>query len=355
LLVRYPDHQPDMTATYETGLMVAQNSGDQHEIAFCLCKLGHWMSHSQLKHEMGIPRLQESLALYRQLGERFYEALVLDDLGWSYNLIDNPSEHLPHVHQSLEIRRQLGDKIGVANALRNLGGATGGFGTTDPQPRQYWQEALQLALEINDRSSIAWNYFLLGIYDQYLGEFEQGQRLRESARQVAQQINEVVILGLCALCDALDLALIHEDYEQAEKLTKAIYPPGSPVDLRLFVSELNLFFFGCAKGDEATIKAAIKSLSAFGTSKDMTANLVFAGLTLCVIQARYEMAAEMLGVILQEPPNAVYLMTRRWGWFQRLQSHLEQELGTPVFHAAVERGKARDLIETARSITSRIL
>ena len=88
---------------------------------------GHWLSHTEYNQDEGIPLLEASLRGYQALGNKFYAAQVLDDLGWSHMLMLDRVGQEPLVRQSLDLRREIGDKIGTANSLRNMGGASGGF------------------------------------------------------------------------------------------------------------------------------------------------------------------------------------------------------------------------------------
>ena len=82
---------PDPIPALELALQIARAHGDQHEEAFCLRYLGlnrsHWFGDDTSTIPQGIAQLEESLALYRVLGDRFSEAHVLDEIGYPLVLI----------------------------------------------------------------------------------------------------------------------------------------------------------------------------------------------------------------------------------------------------------------------------
>ena len=149
LLVRYPRGNP--LEKYRQGLSIAQRFDDRGEIAFCQRLLGHWLSHTEYNQEEGIPLLQASLNAYSELGDKYHAAQVLDDLGWSNNLLLEVERQYLFAKQSLDLRREIGDKIGTANSLRNLGGGSGGFFDATNHAFGFWAEAKTIAYEMGDR------------------------------------------------------------------------------------------------------------------------------------------------------------------------------------------------------------
>src|SRR4030095_8227152 len=100
---------------------------------------------------------QASVNGFQSLGDKYYAAMALDDLGWSYQLSANRPEQRIVVTQSLALRREIDDRIGIANSLRNLGGVEGGFFNSNGKSFGHWQEAKEIAYQMNDRLGVAWN------------------------------------------------------------------------------------------------------------------------------------------------------------------------------------------------------
>src|SRR5258708_26253274 len=104
VLVRYPEQPP--VERFRRGLAIAQQHDDPAEIAFCQRLLSHWLSHTEFNQDEGIPALEASLEGYQALADKFYFAKVLDDLGWSWNLMMQPDKQRMLVQQSLDLRSE---------------------------------------------------------------------------------------------------------------------------------------------------------------------------------------------------------------------------------------------------------
>lgn len=329
LLVRFPAAAPDYTATYERGLEIARSYSDEHEIAFCLRQLGHWMSHT-LERPEGIDYMKQSAVIYERLDEKFCLAIVLDDLGWSYRSTGQLKLQLEVVQRSLDLRREIGDKIGMSNALRNMGGALGGMGSGVSEPLYKWLEALQLSKEIGDQPNIAWNSYMVSIFWQYEGELEKALPYRTEAFEIASEIKENTVLGVCLLSDALDLILIAEDYEQAKRLVVQGFPPNSPHDFRYMVYTMCYTFLAVIDEDYEILKQAAHEVYSMGKDRGhpMIAMAIFLGSVFLVRDSQLELAAQWLGLGEQTP---LYRMGRRWTWYQRFRADLVAKVGETAF------------------------
>lgn len=332
----------DRTAIFERGLALAQAAGDPQEIAFCTRQLGHWLSHSAMDHARGIPLLESSIAQYRALHDDFYTATVLDDLGWSLNVTGNWTNQRTVLEECLQLRRTIGDKIGQANALRNMGGAAGGMGATDLAPYHYWSQALELAYEIGDRPSIAWNHFMKAGYWLFLGEFDSGRADLTRARLVATDVGLDTIVGGCLMYEALEIALTREDYAEARALARRGYPPGSPADLRIQIFAVLNLLFGLAEGNIDLARRAIGPLRALGMRREepFVAISLLAAMGVYADEGEYEKAAETLG-LARNTANVHPLMKKvvnEWSWAAQFAADIEGHLGVEAFQAAVQRG-----------------
>jgi hypothetical protein len=160
--------------------------------------------------------MEASLKGFEALSDKFYIAQVLDDLGWSHNMMIKVGIQQDLVLRSLALRRELGDKIGMANSLRNLGGSQGGtFDSTDAAVT-YWQEAKEIAYSMNDRLGVAWNAGLQAINLVLHGEFDRAQTLIDKGYPHAAEINDPVVKGFIQAVQGVLVALRDEDYERGQ-------------------------------------------------------------------------------------------------------------------------------------------
>ena len=112
------------------------------------------LAHYQADYPAARARLEESLAIKRQLGDRKGIAGSLDNLG---NVAvyegDYPAARLLH-EESLAIERELGERRGVARSLNNLGNVALYQGDY-PAARSLYEESLAIARKLGNRSEIA--------------------------------------------------------------------------------------------------------------------------------------------------------------------------------------------------------
>jgi hypothetical protein len=354
--VRYPDRQPDMAPVFERGLAIARQHNDLHEIAFYQRLLGHWYSHSKYNQEVGIPLLEESLKTFQSLNDDYYAAIVLDDLGWSHALTFQKQRQIEIIQQCLTLRRKINDRIGIANALRNMGGAEGGYGTASDEPLRYWQEALQLAKELEDRSSIAWNMYLISAFWVFRGEFEKSRPLLDEALHIATEINERTIKGLCLIDNGIYAGLIKEDYEQARRLYKEGYPEGGAGDLREMNGFLLDMIIGCGTGDYIAMKKRFLEQE-WVIFRDTSRAPLIMPFVACLIAHFGEiiLAAELLGGAYASNYYYPIPTLNDWSVQKQLRAKLETELGAENYQAALKRGEIRDaqeLMSAAREVIS---
>jgi predicted ATPase len=356
VLVRFAENPP--LADFGRGLTIAQQNNAPFEIAFCLRLMGHWLSHTEFKHEEGIPLLEQSLQAFEALGDKFYIAQVLDDLGWSYNLTQNNQKQRERVRRSLELRREIGDKIGVANSLRNTGGSVGGFYDPTDQAFNYWQEAKGIAYEMNDRLGIAWNASLQATTLMLKGDFERATILLDEAYPHAADIGAPEVRGFIQLVRAVIIVLRDEDYIQAKRLIDEGFPPGTKPDFRMIMTPFALSLVACGQRQFEVLQpllAWMLDAPTFGTQEFYVPMFVPCLILKWVEDGQYARAAATMHYFLDFTPSIFDLpyptgWARRWGLFTRLREKVETSLGKEAFDAAWESGARLELDEVADEI-----
>jgi hypothetical protein len=96
------------------------------EKAFVLFEMGQVVKDST--PEEARPLYEQSLALYRSLGDRWSTAYVLEELGWLAWDLPAHGEASRLFEESLAIRQSLEDRRGVARSLYATGGRQLGLG-----------------------------------------------------------------------------------------------------------------------------------------------------------------------------------------------------------------------------------
>jgi len=114
IIARYPDPDEDHITQIERSLAIAQRSGDQAEVAFCLYALGNatvWPQSSEERDLVkGIAYYEQSLTHYRDLDDKFYIAEILGRIGWCYQLIGQQDDAAKFARQSLDLSLEIGDQ-----------------------------------------------------------------------------------------------------------------------------------------------------------------------------------------------------------------------------------------------------
>ncbi|HRF99159.1 MAG TPA: tetratricopeptide repeat protein, partial [Aggregatilineales bacterium] len=98
---------------------------------------------------------------------------------------------------------------------------------------------------------------MVGVYWQYDGELDKAIPYCQEALEIASEIKEETVYGLCLLSQALDIILRDGDYDQARALIDKGYPPNSPFDLRMIVSITAKVYLVCISQNSADMKQMI--------------------------------------------------------------------------------------------------
>ncbi len=153
---------------------------------------------------------EDSLAIYRELGDVPGEAHCLDSLGTIVCLMDDYEAGRPLVLDSLRLYRLLRDQTGIATALLDLGGIADN--KDGPRAYAYLQECLAIFRERGDLIGIAYALSDLGMVAIRLGELDQAQGWLEESLHVQQPIGGPDPMILMHLGE---LALRRKDYARA--------------------------------------------------------------------------------------------------------------------------------------------
>jgi predicted ATPase/DNA-binding SARP family transcriptional activator/DNA-binding CsgD family transcriptional regulator len=134
----------------------------------------------QCEYERATVLLEESLTLYRDLGDRLGIASALQSLGSIARERGRYARAVAFHEESLALQRELGNEEGIARALDGLGFAA----WLEEDHERAWTlctEALSLYRGLEDAEGIAWSLVNLGAVAQHRGELERAtQLLKES-------------------------------------------------------------------------------------------------------------------------------------------------------------------------------
>jgi len=136
-------------------------------------------------------KYQETLVLWRALGDRLGEASTLHQLGYVYGLMIEPQKSIAWYDQALLIWRTLkGHQQNEATTLYNLGSTYSGSGNVSEAIRCY-EEAIALRRNFNNDGGLAYALNNLGQVYIDTGEFQAALESHKEALQLRNDIGDV--------------------------------------------------------------------------------------------------------------------------------------------------------------------
>lgn len=130
---------------------------------------------------------EEALRIYREVGDRGGEGVVLNHLGWAYNALGRKKEARQYCEQALDILREIGDRAGESRVLNNLGRIYNVLGQRE-LAREYHEEALKIYRELGDRWGEGTALNNLGWVSNALRRQEEAHRYCEEALIILREV-----------------------------------------------------------------------------------------------------------------------------------------------------------------------
>jgi predicted ATPase/class 3 adenylate cyclase/Tfp pilus assembly protein PilF/DNA-binding XRE family transcriptional regulator len=154
---------------------------------------------------------EESLALQRELGDRWGIAACLNNLG-NVALDRGSYERAAILHEeSLALRRESGDRWAVAASLNNLGEVARHQGKFDRAARLY-EESLALHREVGDTWGIAGTLSNLASVVEKQGDYDRAVVLHEESLALKESLNDTQ--GMAVVLSNLGRAVLHQGNEE---------------------------------------------------------------------------------------------------------------------------------------------
>ena len=140
---------------------------------------------------MAIAYAEESLALYRAIGDQPGEARTLTFLAYLVAIFQDKEVAQRYGQTALALYRQLGDQWGIMNALHNLS-----IATRDPVVRRpYLEEGLALAKHMGDKAGMARALFNLSLEVLNAGDPPSALSLAEQSVMLAHDLGSRQDIG----------------------------------------------------------------------------------------------------------------------------------------------------------------
>ncbi|MEM6435697.1 MAG: tetratricopeptide repeat protein [Cyanobacteria bacterium P01_D01_bin.115] len=133
---------------------------------------------------------EQALELYRQIGDRQWEANSLGNLGITYRNLGSYRRAIDYLEQTLTITREIGDRQGEANSLGNLGLAYDSLGDYR-RAIDFQEQSLAIKREIGDRQGEAHSLGNLGLAYASLGDYRRTIDFSEQHLAIAREIGDL--------------------------------------------------------------------------------------------------------------------------------------------------------------------
>lgn len=127
------------------------------------------LADDQGDHGLALARCQQSLAIWRSLGDAQGLAGILDTLGWVVNNLGDLAQAHTYWAEGLDLWRTIDDKRGMAVALDNLGYVAQSRGDY-AAARLRREESLKLRRELGHTLGVAWALSALGDVARWQGD-----------------------------------------------------------------------------------------------------------------------------------------------------------------------------------------
>jgi predicted ATPase/class 3 adenylate cyclase/DNA-binding CsgD family transcriptional regulator len=159
---------PEALKFAEHAFQLSRTLSDRQLQAFSLSLLG-LITFLQGNMEGGVPLLEQSLAIYRALGNKLGQAETLEGLSFG---IDSSEHKMAIAKESLDLYRELGNLTGIAGCLNSLSQkaiASGDFSS----PILWLEEALSISRQLENQTKEASVLCTYGVLKYWQGNYHQ--------------------------------------------------------------------------------------------------------------------------------------------------------------------------------------
>ncbi|MBZ0276484.1 MAG: tetratricopeptide repeat protein [Anaerolineae bacterium] len=329
IVARSPGDDPK--AEIEQSLAIAQTRNDRAEIAWCYRMLGRVVRQRE-GWAQSIPYFEQSLAIYRELGDDFYIARLVGALGGTYQLMGNLEKGIQLERESMELAEKIGDQVGAVSRVLGLGISAFMIGDY-AEARRHWNIVAEQERPHMQAISSAFMGYLTLLNGDVSAARQMAQRALTTAREIGESDSENVALAVLGMC-----ANLEEDYAAAVETLESIrFQRAAQV-----FSCWGFASAGCGRQDTVFARKYNRLGLEQAAHFNSPAWKLFYIPTSAAIATSQERAVELLGLAFTHPKTATGWI-EKWPLITRLRDDLKAGLGETAYNAAWERGESLDL------------
>jgi tetratricopeptide (TPR) repeat protein len=208
------DSFPDIEQVLEETLAIYRSLGDRWGIAFALTRF-LWLVGLASARSRDAKGLQESLAIGREIGDQSIVGLCLFQLGVILQSSGDYREAKQRYLESLAVFRELGDRRLVQMCLDSAGYVARALGEYE-EARQVHLESLAISREEGDRLGIAGSLHNLGLVARDLGDYTEAERCFQEGLAIRREVGQQWSISI-SLEHLGDVALAQGNYGEARR------------------------------------------------------------------------------------------------------------------------------------------
>ena len=169
----------------EQSLQMARTLSDQQIVAFSLSWLGLFTLLQGSEGE-GIPLLEQSLALYRALGDKIGQANTIVQMTINSGNLERATAF---AKESLILYQELGDLSGIASSLTRLARLTCWSGDLF-SPVPWLEQALSICRQLGDQASEEEALIVFGVLAYWQGNYQQANAYHTEVILLSERIGD---------------------------------------------------------------------------------------------------------------------------------------------------------------------
>ncbi|BAY68043.1 tetratricopeptide repeat protein [Anabaena sp. FACHB-709] len=173
---------------FQQSLEIFRDIGDRNGVSNSLIGLGNTYN-SVGEYQRAIELFQQSLEISRDIGDRNGVGGSLMGLGNAYNSVGEYQRAIELFQQSLEISRDIGDRNGVGNSLIGLGNAYHSLGEYQ-RAIEFRQQSLEIFRDMGDRNGVSISLNNLGNTYYFLGEYQRAIEFHQQSLEISRDIGD---------------------------------------------------------------------------------------------------------------------------------------------------------------------
>ncbi|MEA5567788.1 tetratricopeptide repeat protein [Anabaena sp. UHCC 0399] len=180
---------------HQQSLEIFKEIGDRQGEGTSLNNLGN-AYRSLGQYLKAIDLHQQALEIYREIGNHKGEGNSLSNLGNTYFSLGQYSKAIDLHQQALEIMKKIGDRNGECNSLGNLGNTYSSIGQHYPAIA-FYKQSLVISKEIGDRNAESNSLNNLGIIYRALKQYQQAIDFFQQSLEIYREIDNRKGQGNC--------------------------------------------------------------------------------------------------------------------------------------------------------------